>query len=114
MREVRFQYKGDAVDTSAMGATTHARSGGLLDWDVSCQLEHDEAAAKVEATLFPLIGTTAVVEVRPVNGARSVTNPGYNGTGFYESMEPVAGSIGQLAIDAVHILAAGALARSTA
>lgn len=118
VRQVRINYKGDVVDNTAMapGSTpgTRSRLGSLLDWDIQIDFIHDEAAGKVEVTIFPLIGTTTVVDVQPVNAARSATNPSYTGTALVESMEPVAGTIGQLAMDIVRFLAAGILSRATA
>src|SRR3954471_1505146 len=67
----------DSVDITAMGATSKTITKGLGDASIQIDFFQDFAAAKVHATLQPLIGSsTAVpVEVRPVNGGRSATNP---------------------------------------
>jgi len=68
-----------SVDITAMGATSLAVTKGLGDAKVSLDMFQDFAAAKVHATLQPLIGSTTpvAIEVRPVNAARSATNPAF-------------------------------------
>src|SRR5215831_231605 len=62
-----------------MGATNKAYTKGLGDGKCTLDFFQDFAAAKVHATLQPLIGSSTPfnVEVRPVNGARSPTNPAF-------------------------------------
>ena len=65
------------VDITAMGALFTTLTKGLGDGKISVDFFQDYAAAKVHATLQPLIGSTTpfAVELRPVNAARSATNP---------------------------------------
>lgn len=113
--QVKIVHKGELQDDTAMGATTRSRTPGLLDWSITVDFKQDFAAAKVDATLFPLVGAAAfAIEVRPVNGARSVTNPGYNGQCVLASHDPISGQIGKLLMNSAVFEAAGALARSTA
>ena len=65
------------VDITAMGALFTTLTKGLGDGKISVDFFQDYAAAKVQATLQPLIGSTTpfAVELRPVNAARSATNP---------------------------------------
>lgn len=65
------------VDITAMGATNLTYTKGLGDGKITIEFFQDFAASKVHATLQPLIGssTPVNVEVRPVNAARSATNP---------------------------------------
>lgn len=113
VKSVTINYKADALENTAMGATTHTKQGGLLEWTISLELYQDFAASQVDSQLFPLIGTVVAVEVRPVNGARSATNPGYNGNCLVESFQPVSGAVGQELLTKVNLVSAGALARST-
>ena len=66
-----------SVDITAMGALFTTLTKGLGDGKISIDFFQDFAAAKVHATLQPLIGSTTpfAVELRPVNAARSATNP---------------------------------------
>src|SRR5215204_4260213 len=72
------------VDITAMGATSKAITKGLGDAKITVDFFQDFAAAKVHATLQPLIGSTTGVsiEVRPVNTGRSATNPAALMTGL--------------------------------
>lgn len=69
----------DKVEVTAMGATSKVYAKGLGDGGCTIEFLQDFAAGKVHATLSPLIGSTTPfnVEVRPVNGARSATNPAF-------------------------------------
>jgi hypothetical protein len=84
------------VDITAMGATSLAVTKGLGDGKVSLEMFQDFAAAKVHATLQPLIGssTTVVIEVRPVNGARSATNPAFLMSGLLMTYPMLDGKVG--------------------
>src|SRR4051812_39952893 len=86
----------DSVDITAMGATSKAVTKGLGDAKVSIEMFQDFAAAKVHATLSPLIGssTTVAIEVRPVNGARSVTNPAFLMQGLLMTYPMLDGKVG--------------------
>lgn len=67
------------VDITAMGATNLAVTKGLGDGKASFDFFQDFAAAKVHATLQPLIGSsvTVQIEVRNTSAARSATNPAW-------------------------------------
>lgn len=67
----------DDKDATTFGATSKASLKGLGDATMDIVLLQDFAAAKVHATLSPLISSTTpvAVEVRPTSAARSATNP---------------------------------------
>jgi hypothetical protein len=69
----------DSVDITAMGATSKQITKGLGDAKIAVDFFQDFAGGKVHQTLQPLIGSTTpiAVEVRPVNAARSATNPAF-------------------------------------
>lgn len=77
--KVTLEDSRTSVDITSMGATNIAYTKGLGDGKASFDFFQDFAAAKVHATLQPLIGssTPVTVEVRPVNAARSATNPAF-------------------------------------
>jgi hypothetical protein len=85
-----------AVDITAMGAVNLAVTKGLGDGKVSIDFYQDFAAGKVHATLQPLIGsaTPVSVEVRPVNGARSATNPAFLMQGLLMTYPMLDGKVG--------------------
>ena len=64
--------------------------------------------------LEPLIAAAPfAIEVRPVNAARSTSNPAWTGQGSISSYNPVAGGVGEEQLAAVTIEAAGSLTRLT-
>lgn len=113
VKSVKSNYSAEMLDNTTMGDTTRKRLGGLKDWEFDFEMLNDYAASEVDATLFPLVGTTFTIEVRPVNASRSATNPGYTGTGILENYPIMDGSIGEVAPASFKVLAAGTLSRST-
>lgn len=88
----------DVVDATCFGATNKQNMLGLGDGTISVTFAQDYAAGSTDATLYPIHAnsTEVVVEVRPVNAARSATNPGYVMTGVLPSYTGVDGSVGDL------------------
>jgi hypothetical protein len=86
----------DQVDFTAFGATSKVYGKGLGDAKITVEFFQDFAAAKVHATLQPLIGSTTpvVVEIRPTSAARSATNPAILMTALLFSYSGLGGSIG--------------------
>lgn len=86
----------DQVDITAYGATMKQYAKGLGDGGITIGFFQDFAAAKVHATLQPLIGsdTGVVVEIRPTSAARSATNPAILMTGKLFTYTPLGGNIG--------------------
>jgi hypothetical protein len=73
----------------------------------------DFAAAEVEATIFPLVGTTTTVTVRGTSGATSATNPLYTLSGtFLAAHTPVAAAVGELAMTSLSFTG-GTLVKTT-
>ena len=101
------------VPTTAMGDTAVTRVGGLKDSSVSLDWQQDYQAAKVEATLYPLIGTTTTVIVKAVNSATSATNPAYTFTALIASHSPVAGAVGELSTFSVTYPISGEVVKTT-
>lgn len=113
VRQVSVNYQAELQDKTAMGASAHARIGGLKDWSLDIEFNQDFAASQVDATLFGIVGTSVVVDVQPVNAARSVTNPSYNGNAILESYKPVSGKVGDMFIAPITMRGDGVLNRST-
>jgi hypothetical protein len=112
VRQVTITYQADIQDKTAMGATAHARIGGLKDWSVDIEFNQDFAASNVDATLYSIVGTSIVVDIQPVNAARSATNPSYNGNAVLESYKPISGKVGDMFIAPVTLRGDGVLNRS--
>ena len=74
---VAINRSSDAVETTSMGDTNRTYTGGLESGTLDITFNQDFASAKVEATLYPLVGTSTTVVVKPVASAVAATNPSY-------------------------------------
>jgi len=110
---VTVNYEIDSVEATAFGSTGHTFVGGLQN--VSCEIEfmQDFAATKVEATIFPLVGTQTTVVIKPTTAVVSATNPSYTLSSTYlASHTPVAASVGEMAMTSLSFTG-GSLAKAT-
>lgn len=114
VRKVTISPSADAQENTAMGNTYRSRLGGLKDWSVEVEFNQDFALSLVDATLFPLLGTTFAVKVRPTTAVIGPTNPEYQGTGLLTEYAPMDGAVGDIAISTVSIEGAGTLTRAVA
>ena len=113
VRSVAIKYEADTIESTAMSATTKTRISGLLDWSIDVEFAQDYAAAKVDATLFSLIGAAAfTITVKPTSGAVSATNPSFSGSALLANYEPVSGKVGDLGTAKASFKAAGVLTRA--
>lgn len=113
VRQVTLNVQADQLDDTAMGDTFRSRIGGLKDWSVTVEFNNDFAASNVDATLWPLLGTTTTITVKPVNTATSATNPAYSGSVLVSQVQPLGNSVGDLATTSVTWQGAGTLSRAT-
>lgn len=110
---VTVNYEVDSVEVTAFGDTGHNFTGGLNNLSVEIALMQDYAAANVEATVYPLVGTTTELVIKPTSGAVSATNPSYTVTGaFLAAHTPVAGSVGELSMTTL-TFTGGTIAKAT-
>lgn len=94
---VVINYEKEAIETTAFGDNNRAFVAGLGNITCDVTLNQDFAAANVEATIFPLVGTTTTLVFKPTSGAVGVTNPSYTITGAYlASHTPINGAVGEL------------------
>lgn len=110
---VTVTYEIESVEVTAFGATGRSFTGGLQNNTVEIEFMQDFAASNVEATIFPLVGTTTTIAVTPTSGATAADNPKYTITGCYlASHTPVAGSVGDLAMTSLSF-SGGVLTKAT-
>ena len=110
---VTLNYEKDSVEVTAFGMTGHKFTGGLQNNSLDIELMQDFAAANVEATIFPLVGTQTTVVIKPTSGAVSATNPSYTLTDTYLAAHtPVAGAVGELAMTSLSFTG-GVLTKAT-
>lgn len=110
---VTLTVSADELEDTAMGDTYRSKLGGLKDWSVSIEFNSDFAASAVDATLWPLLGTTTTVKIRPTSSAIGTTNPEYSGPVLVSQVNPVGNSVGDKASVSVQWPGAGTLARAT-
>jgi hypothetical protein len=110
---VTLNYEFDSVEVTAFGGN-HQFTGGLQNNSVEISLMQDFAATKTEATIFPLVGTTTTLVIKPINAATSTTNPTYTISNAYLAAHtPVAGAVGELAMTTL-TFTGGTLVKTTA
>ena len=111
---VTLTYEIDSVEVTAFGDGGHKFTGGLQNNTIDIEFMQDFAAASVEATVFPLVGTQTTVTVRPGAQATSATNPLYTVSGtFLAAHTPVAAAVGELAMTSLSFTG-GTLVKTTA
>ena len=103
----------DATDFASGGYTELV--GGLKSGSISIDFHQDYAAASVDATIFPLIGTIATAVVIAGNGtAASSSTPAYTATVLVNGWNPVSGAVGDLSTVSVTWPTSGAISKATA
>jgi hypothetical protein len=89
---VTLTYEIEQQDATTMGGN-RSFVGGIQNNTLEVTMYQDFDANEVEATIFPLVGTTTTVTVQPNSGANSASNPLYTLTGcFLSSHTPIAAS----------------------
>lgn len=110
---VTLTYEKDSVEDTAFGSSGHTFTGGLQNNNCEIAFMQDFAAASVEATVYPLVGTKTTVNITPTSGSVSATNPLYTLTNTYLAAHtPVAGAVGELAMTTL-TFTGGTLTKST-
>lgn len=112
--QVTLNYEKEAVESTAFGDTGRRYVGGLQNITIDIEFMQDFASTKVEATVFPLVGTSTTVVIKPTSGAVSTTNPTYTVSNTYLAAHtPVSGTVGELATTSLSFQG-GSLVKTTA
>ena len=100
------------VETTAFGQGAVTRVGGLKDNSVTLSIHQDYSA--IEGLVYPLIGSTASLVVKP-NGtaAASTANPSYTMNVLVTEWTPVNGAVGELASADVSWPVSGVITKGT-
>lgn len=103
----------DVVETTAFGTTgARSRIGGLADNSITLEFHQDYASGSIEATVYPLLGTTTTVVVKPNGSTTSATNPSYTATALVSEWTPLNGAVGELATASVTWPVSGAITKA--
>ena len=112
VRSISIDLKTDIIDATCMTNTYKDKLAGFTDWSVDVEFAQDYASGKVDATLFPLIGTSVALVIRPSSAARSATNPEFTGSGIMESYSPLSGKVSDLNTNKVKFAGTATLLRN--
>ena len=100
----------DELDVSAMGTGGHTFIAGLESSTISVDFLNDDATASVMQTLNTLVGTNAKFKVIQTSGvAISAANPVYTGLILVNKLTPVAGKIGDVAVQSLTFTVSGSI-----
>jgi hypothetical protein len=104
----------DVVETTAFSSTAaKTRISGLQDNSVTLEFAQDYATSLVEATIYPLIGTTTTVVVSPTSTSPgTAANPSYTFTALVSEWQPLSGAVGELATASVTWPISGAITKA--
>jgi hypothetical protein len=95
---VTVNYEIDSVETTTFGSSGHTFTGGLQNNSIEVEFNQDYATSNVEATIYPLVGTTTTVIIKPNGATTSTTNPSYTiSSAYLSASNPVMGAVGELA-----------------
>jgi hypothetical protein len=101
LNSVTIDLTADEVETTAFGGSGfRTRVGGLKDGSVTLSFHNDFAttgSGAVDQTIWSLFNTAATVVVTPTSGTVSPSNPSYTGVFLVSQVNPISGSVGDLA-----------------
>jgi hypothetical protein len=111
---VSLSRSDDSIETSAFSSTAaKTRVAGLQDNSVTIEFHQDYASSNVEATIYPLLGTTTTIVVSPTSTV-SATSPSYSFTALVSEWTPLNGGVGELATASVTWPISGAITKAFA
>jgi len=113
LTQVELKASANDITTTSFGSTWVTRVAGLKEGTVTLQFNQDYAASTVDATLWPLLGSTATVVIKPTSSAVSSSNPNYTAVALVTDLTPVSGQIGDLATFSVTWPTSGTVSRGT-
>jgi hypothetical protein len=110
----------DELNVTAMGALGNSFIAGLESSSISVDFLNDDAAAQVMTTLNALVGTNAKFKIcqttvpgTPTTATISATNPLYSGLVLVNKLTPVAGKVGDVAVQSLTFTVSGAITVAT-
>ena len=100
------------VETTSFGVGAVQRVGGLQDNSVTLDLHQDYSA--IEGLVYPLIGSTTSLVIKPNGTAVGTANPSYTMTPLVTEWTPVNGAVGELATASVTFPISGTVTKAVA
>jgi hypothetical protein len=110
---IEFNDEAEEIETTAFGQTGRTRVGGLRDQSVALDFHQNFDPAELDATISPLVGSTAAIIIGPKGSAVGTANPHYTGNVLVTEWG-WGGGVGELATKSVTWPVDGVLTRGTA
>jgi hypothetical protein len=115
VNQIELSLTADEVDTTSFSASGwRTVTGGLKSGSVTVSFHNDYAAAGLDSTLYSLFNTAATFVVLPNGTAAGTSNPGYTFLALVNNLQPVSGSVGDLAVQNLTLPISGEVTRATA
>ena len=100
----------DELDVSAMGNLGHSFIGGLEASTIAIDFLNDDSASSVMTTFNTLVGQIAAFKIiQNSTVAIGTTNPVYTGSILVNKLTPVAGKIGDVAVQSLTFTVSGVI-----
>ena len=96
LTQVELKTSANDITTTSFGSTWVTRVAGLKEGSLTLQFNQDYAAATVDPTLWPLLGSNATVVIKPTSAAVGSANPSYTTVCLVTDLTPISGNIGDL------------------
>ena len=100
------------VETTSFGTGAVTRVGGLQDNSVTHDMHQDFSA--IEGLVYPLIGSTTSLVIKPNGTAVGTANPSYTMTPLVTEWTPVNGAVGELATASITWPISGTVTKAVA
>ena len=100
------------VETTAFGQGAVTRVGGLQDNSVTLSMHNDYSA--IEGLVYPIVGSTAQINIKPNGTAVGTANPSYTMQALVTEWSPVNGAVGELNTADVTWPISGTVTKATA
>jgi hypothetical protein len=100
------------VETTSFGTGAVTRVGGLQDNSVTLDMHQDYSA--IEGLVYPLIGSTTSLVIKPNGTAVGTANPSYSMTPLIVEWTAVNGAVGELATASVTWPISGTVTKAVA
>lgn len=103
----------DIVDTTSFGNSARTRVAGLADNQITVEFFQDFASGQLESVVFPTIGTSVAMVIKPVAGSTTAVNPQFSFNALISEWQPLSGAVGELATASVTWPISGAITKAT-
>jgi hypothetical protein len=114
LTHAELKISANDVTTTSFGSNYVTRVAGLKEGSVSLTFNQDFAAASIDATIYPLIGSLGTVVITPTSSAVGTANPAYTAVVSIIDYSPFASNIGDLATVSLTWPTSGTISRATA